>query len=178
MQRNYVLIILGLSFVSNITCNYVSKYFGSRKFVQYVMPSLRLEGVIVSILMSALFGYFFFLIAEKTEGEFLIAKIEVDEYLLFGITTGFLTLMGNLLTQFLKRCANMKFEDDNKRTIISADESAFVQIWHSKNVLNQLSGFLLPTCFIFWYATMFLRPTMEEDPLQYSIFTLIKTFER
>lgn len=95
------------------------------------MPSLRLEGVIVSILMSTLFGYLFFLIAEKTEGEFLIAKIAVDEYLLFGITTGFLTLMGNLLTQFLKRCANMKFEDDNKRTIISADDSAFVQIWHS-----------------------------------------------
>jgi len=70
----------------------------------------------------------------------------------------------------------MNFEDDNKRVIISADDSAIKQIWHSKNVLNQMSGFLLPTCFIFWYATMFLRPTMEEDPLKYSIFTLIKTY--
>ena len=62
------------------------------------MPSLRLEGVIMSILISGLFGYFFFLIAEKTEGEFLIAKIEVEEYLTFGITTAFLALLGNLLT--------------------------------------------------------------------------------
>ena len=107
MQRNYVLIILGLGFVASRTCQYVSKYFGRIKFVHYVMPSLRLEGVILSILTSTLFSYFFFLIAQKTDGEFLISQISETEYMTFGITIGFLNLMGNLLTQFLRRCANL-----------------------------------------------------------------------
>ena len=100
------------------------------------MPNLRLEGVIISIMMSSLFGYFFFLIAEKTDGEFLISKIVVEEYLFFGITIGFLNLIGTLLTQFLRRCANMQFEDENKTVKITAEQSAFSQIWHSKLVLN------------------------------------------
>ena len=54
----------------------------------------------------------FFLIAEYTEGEFLIAKIDVIEYLTFGVTCGFLALMGNLLTQFLRKCANL--QDDHE----------------------------------------------------------------
>jgi hypothetical protein len=97
------------------------------------------------------------------------------EYMTFGITIGFLNLMGNLLTQFLRRCANMQFEDDNRGVTISADDSALKKMWHSKKVLNHVSGYLLPTTFIFWYAVMFLRHTMEENPLEYSIFTLIKT---
>merc|ERR1712086_1222370 len=45
MQKNYILIIVLLGWVSNFTRTRVSS-FGSRPFAKYVAPKLRLEGVI------------------------------------------------------------------------------------------------------------------------------------
>ena len=75
--------------------------------MSYVNPWLKVEGVIASMFISTFCSFVFFLIADYTDGEFLIAKIDVVEYLTFGVTTGFLALMGNLLTLFLRRCANL-----------------------------------------------------------------------
>ena len=119
MQRNYVLMIVCLSFISNYTCSKVSKLWGKTKFVSYVNPNLRVEGVIASMIMSTFFSYLFFVIAEQTEGEFLIAKIDVTEYLAFGVTSGFLALMGNLLTKFLRRCANLQDDDNSFNRTVS-----------------------------------------------------------
>lgn len=37
----------------------------------------------------------------------MILKINVNEYLMFGIVIGWLALMGFLIISFMKRCANM-----------------------------------------------------------------------
>ena len=170
MQKNYILIIVGLGWVSNFVR---SQRFGSHPFAQYVAPSLRLEGVLLSIFTSTFVSYAFYEISKRTEGEFMIAKIQVEEYLMFGLISSFLGVIGDLLTQFLRRCGNT-YENHDVELSGPLSQSVLVQMWYKTKVLNHLSGFLLPTIFIFWYASTFLPDTFYENPFEVSMFSLIK----
>lgn len=60
----------------------------------------------------------------------MIAGIELAEYLIFGIATGFLAVLGDLLTQFLRRCADLHDHDGKARLNSSFTDSALAEIWH------------------------------------------------
>ena len=68
--------------------------------------------MLLSFVTSAIVSVSFFEISKRTEGEFMIAKVSMDEYLMFGLITSFLGFIGDLLTQFLRRCGNTYEQKD------------------------------------------------------------------
>ena len=102
MQKKYMLVIIGLVLVSDIVRDKVNAYkgkFWKRPFAKYIAPRMFVEGVLsgmaVSVILAYLLSYTTFL------------PISSEEYLIFGQMIGFLSLIGNLLTEFFKRCANI-----------------------------------------------------------------------
>ena len=59
---------------------------------------MRMESVLLSIVISVVVSFFFYEVSMRTEGEFMISKITLDEYLMFGLITSFLGFIGDMLT--------------------------------------------------------------------------------
>lgn len=61
-----------------------------------------------------------------------------------------------------------------EKSIMPKLDSTLIHIWNNVNVLDYLSGILLPMMFVFWYATTYLSHTFTDDPFEVSMFTLIE----
>ena len=116
MNRKFMLLIIVLCTVTHLTRNIANQLLGKRPFAKYVAPSLKVEGVVVSLMCSTLTSYCLYLLSVNDNYNTYVLKIDLNSYLIFGQVTGFLSIIGDLLMKFLKRCANMEeFEDRSAR---------------------------------------------------------------
>ena len=160
--------------VSEYVRKFISGKFSTRPFAKYIAPSMYIDGVMCAVIASLGVSYGFWLLSINPQYSEYVLQISRDEYLIFGQVISFLGLIGNLLTCFLKRCANM---DDDGRISPSNESLMFknntlMQIW-SRDVLDYFSGILLPMMFVFWYATTYLSATFTHDPFEVSLLKII-----
>ena len=65
-------------------------------------------------------------------------------------------------------------DDEEEEAIKKKSRSVIFDFWNHFKVLDLLSGMLLPSMFIFWYATTYLENTFKHDPFEVTIFELFK----
>jgi CDP-diglyceride synthetase len=114
MNKQYMLLIIVTTVVADSACKLTSPYIGNRPFAKYIAPKMYVESVVVYILTSTVLNYLFYVASQHAATSSYFLQISKDEYLMFGQVIGSLSIIGNLLVCFLKRCANMDESDSIK----------------------------------------------------------------
>ena len=107
-----------------------------------ISPKKTMEGVLGAILLPSLVIMpLFCLLGYLTDGSYAI-KMPLQDYIFLGLVGGFLSVLGDLMESFLKRCSNVK-------------DSSNLLTEHG-GVLDRIDSTLLVFPFVYWYSLEYL----------------------
>lgn len=82
----------------------------------------------------------FYFLGQNENGKYAV-KLPLQDYIFLGIVCGMLSVLGDLIESFLKRCSNMK----DSSTLLGAHGG----------MLDRIDSMLLTVPFILWYALQY-----------------------
>ena len=137
---------------------------------------MYLDGVFISMAVSQLVCYGLWMVSESKYSH-LVLPLDRETYLTCGLIVSFLGFIGNLMTQFFKRCGNIDdsyFERQFAQEPRLFKNSTAMQIWKRVRILDYVSSLPFPMMFILWYVSSHCPETILNDPYEVSLLVIIK----
>jgi phosphatidate cytidylyltransferase len=116
------------------------KLYGKTQFAKSISPKKTTQGVVGAIFLPTFMNGVLWAISYYSDGKWAL-PLPLMEYLCLGVFCACLSILGDLIESFLKRCANQK---DSGSTL--ADHGGF---------LDRVDSTLLVLPFLYWYAINF-----------------------
>ena len=126
------------------------KMWGKDKWVKNISPSKTKQGVIGAIILPTCILMIFYVLGQLSNG-YLAIKMPAIDYILIGLICGSLSILGDLIESFIKRCSNVK-------------DSANLVPEHG-GVMDRIDSLALVTPFLFIYANQL---ALIQDKTDYS----------
>lgn len=108
---------------------------------------------------------------------YLVLLLDRETYLTCGLIISFLGFIGNLMTQFFKRCGNIddsELERQFEQQPRLFKDSTVMQIWQRVRILDYVSSLPLPMMFILWYVINHCPETILHNPYEVSLIRIIQ----
>ena len=121
------------------------KKFGKTPFASSISPTKTWEGVAGAILLPLLVvNPLFWALGQYSDGKYAL-KMPLLDYMLIALMCAPLSILGDLIESFLKRCSNLK-------------DSSNLMPEHG-GMLDRLDSMLLNFPFLYWYSLEYLDYT-------------------
>ena len=113
------------------------KLYGRDNFARSISPKKTVQGVMGAIFLPVFFMIVLYGVAWASDGKYAL-KIPFLEYVGIGVIGAILSILGDLIESFLKRCSNVK-------------DSGTLLAGHG-GILDRIDSTLLVLPRLYWYA--------------------------
>ena len=149
LQPKFITMIILMSQWSDAGGLFIGSSFGTTKFAKTISPSKTWAGVAGAFLFPvSIVALPMWVIGILSEGSYAL-HLPLYDYLVLGLTSGFLSVTGDLLISFLKRCADVK----DCGTLLGVHGG----------MLDRIDSALLNYPFIYWYALEYYQYTHSKN---------------
>jgi phosphatidate cytidylyltransferase len=140
LNSKYITLLVFNTQWSDVGGYMFGKIYGKTKFARSISPKKTTQGVAGAIFLPTFMNGVLWLLSYCTDGRWAL-PLPFVEYMCLGVFCAFLSILGDLIESFLKRCANQKDSG-----IALSDHGGF---------LDRLDSMLLVFPFLYWYAINF-----------------------
>jgi len=148
LQPKFIMLMVHMTQWSDVGGFMFGNIYGKTSFAKTISPKKTFEGVAGAIFLPTFVMCLFYGIGQLSDGKYAL-KMPLLDYLFLGIVCSCLSILGDLIESFLKRCGNRK-------------DSGSLLPEHG-GILDRIDSMLLVLPFLYWYVLEYLDFTHSEN---------------